>query len=88
MTAHVVHTLSKKVSKMSKAEYNLSKNKGNILELSGRMTRMCFESPNLQGMGAGQKRAGVGRAGYVKWEVLTPLTPLSPHPQALRSLKE
>ena len=69
MTAHVVHTLSKKVSKMSKAEYNLSKNKGNVLELSGRMTRMCFESPNLQGMGAGQKRAGVGRAGYVKWEV-------------------
>jgi len=32
------------------------------------MTRMCFDSANLQGTGAAQKRAGSGRERYGKRE--------------------
>ena len=39
------------------------------------MTMMCFDSANLQGTGATRKRAGGGRAGYVRREVLTPVPP-------------
>ena len=50
------------------------------------MTKMCFNSANLQGTGAARKKAGGGtkgkgnrRAGYGRREVLTP--PIPPHLQ-------
>ena len=48
-----------------------------MLELYSRATRMCFDSTNLKGVGAGQKRAELGEQD-IRSGKLTPCTPTSP----------